>query len=366
MLIYFVVFFASIALLFFAYHIKGAGQLKKLISVAGLILPCVLAGLRADVVGTDVLWYVKRFFDYSLQVDSLNELILLSQNTDSEIGYWIWTYIIAKITRDFHWFLFFTEFFIMIFVYKGIKLFEAEFKSVMPILFFFLIFYNMSYNIVRQSMAMSIVFYSVCLLWKTGYKRSMLLILVALFFHRSAVIGLVMYAFYYMGRNKIIMRYQLVFFILIILFAISYKRLLEFFVTHTVFLPQKYIMHFLDQQANMTGFSIVRVILFVMPMLIVLLLAKKMQKELEINSMGFIALLSIVLNCLNTGSFGRVVYYFDFFTILIFMPLYLKRSVINSKFVRTYVLVSFTAYWYWFYIIMNYCETYPYIVYWSK
>jgi len=332
------------------------------LSLGGLSL---LAGLRADTIGTDLLYYVKRFFIYGQNANSFSDIVALATTNNSEVGYWIWTVLIGKLIPDLHVFLFLTELLIVVLVYKSIQLYEHKLSIVLSMTLFLLLFYNMSFNYVRQFMAMTIVLYSVSYLRKNEDWKVMLLGGVAVLFHNSAVICVIFYAFYFLGKSKTLMKYKMFLFSITVILALFFEKILAFFITHTSFIPNKYVNYFIND-TTMSGISFTSVILLVVPVFAIYIYARINSKAKEIGSLDFILLLSMVFNCISTGMFGRMTLYFDIFTYIIIVPCYIRTFNIKAKWVLGgYLLVSITIYWFWYYIIQNYSETFPYQFFWA-
>ena len=70
------------------------------------------------------------------------------------------------------------------------------------IYFLFPQFYLESQSIVRNAVAFSIVFYASMLLLEKSYAKSLLCVIVAFLFHKSALIGLMIYPLYWIGFNR--------------------------------------------------------------------------------------------------------------------------------------------------------------------
>lgn len=95
---------------------------KKMLVFLGFILPVILAGLRADSVGTDVEVYGKWAYNQAILTDSFK--IYYQARTESilgDIGYYFLTYVSAKIFPNYHIGLFIYSMIIQLFLYLGLK-----------------------------------------------------------------------------------------------------------------------------------------------------------------------------------------------------------------------------------------------------
>lgn len=209
--IYLITFSLSSFLLLLAEKGENKKFTKRLLVFLGLLLPTLLAGFRKVGVGTDTKVYVyvlyeaakksKTFFGY------LGSFVYSNfQNkavTQWEIGYNLLVYLSAKLTRSFQGVLFFTHALIIMFVYKGLKKLNGSFSIAFSMLSFYLMFYGTSLNLMRQWIAISILFYGFHFLIEKNIKMYLLTIVLATLFHNSGVIGiLLLFLYYYIEKTN--------------------------------------------------------------------------------------------------------------------------------------------------------------------
>ena len=96
MYIYGVVFFLSVVCLYFSEHISNK-HISKILILVSVLIPAVLAGIRADDIGTDTLAYRTVYFEPIYKLSSLEEIFVWAFKQDFEIGFVLWNYIIARI-----------------------------------------------------------------------------------------------------------------------------------------------------------------------------------------------------------------------------------------------------------------------------
>ena len=89
---------------------KFRGTIYVFISI---IIMSVLAAVRNDEIGKDILVYVIPSFSWAQNYDFVEFMKI--GNLDS--GYMIFTFIITKIFNDYHWILFFIQFIISSLIY---------------------------------------------------------------------------------------------------------------------------------------------------------------------------------------------------------------------------------------------------------
>ena len=109
MAIYLVVFGLSTLCIYLAKTTKNK-SIQKLLIIIGLLLPAILAGLRAENIGVDVKSYAISFFERAKQSDSIiNFLKNQSILGNADIGFNLIVYLVAKVANDYHWSLFVYE-----------------------------------------------------------------------------------------------------------------------------------------------------------------------------------------------------------------------------------------------------------------
>ena len=86
-------------------RIKKTGILFLIIAIS---VPCILAGIRGDSVGTDVLGYATGIMDEANKVSTFQELNRIDR-TYTEYGYRFLGFIVSRFFSDLGWLLFFTE-----------------------------------------------------------------------------------------------------------------------------------------------------------------------------------------------------------------------------------------------------------------
>ena len=102
---------------------------KKVFAVIAILLPCVLAGLRADTVGTDVKVYVEQMYNAAKESHTfsayLNQRWFATWRymyvKDFEIGFSLVVFFIQKLCRSFAMVLFVIQVLIIGPIYLGLK-----------------------------------------------------------------------------------------------------------------------------------------------------------------------------------------------------------------------------------------------------
>lgn len=179
-------------------------------SVIALFIPCFLAGIRADTVGTDVSVYLEpmvenvrnalNFRDYMLS--SWQQGWVVRGVADIEIGFSFLVYFIIKLFNSIYVLQFVVQLLTIWPIYFGLR--EKNEKNLwLGMLVYFCMFYNNSLNIMRQSISIAFVFLAFQYLFNEKRKEFIIFLVVACLFHNSAVLGFLIWFIYEFIRMRI-------------------------------------------------------------------------------------------------------------------------------------------------------------------
>lgn len=167
-------------------------KFKKILFVTCIMfIPSFFAGIRSGV-GTD-------YDNYSAIFTAINTGV---GNNPTEMGYTFLNYIIGQFGGNIQTVFFIMSFLTLLFIYLFLYEYRSSIGIGLGILVFLISYYNMSYNIVRQVLAISISLYSMNFIDKRKSKHFVFFILLAMSFHAGAVIMLPLYIFYNNFVNK--------------------------------------------------------------------------------------------------------------------------------------------------------------------
>lgn len=192
----------SLSLIFIALSIKfdkkGYKKGNKICVFISIFIISLFAGLRSETIGTDVLVYVKPYLDF-INLYGLNWLMKYS---DCEILYLLFTTFVSILGGDLKLLLFLITFLIslLVYLYAYDNKDETDLFSVYAVYLF--VFLGISFNLVRQSIAMAIILYSTKYLRNKKIFKFIISIIIASLFHSSSLIMLVLYPMYSMFGKK--------------------------------------------------------------------------------------------------------------------------------------------------------------------
>lgn len=382
--VYLMCFGASCLFLKISDKFKKNKIAKILIISIALLIPCILAGLRHYSIGTDIEIYVRRLFQCAKSADGFIGYLKMHwfyiwENRyvyDYEIGFTTLVYVIAKIIGNLQWVLFFIHILIVVPIYLGLRKFkDLDGKLWLCMLVFYFMFYNVSLNIVRQYIAIAILFYGISSLLndKRGETKFWISLIVALLFHNSSLLGIVVYILYSaiykenkfviriskhtISKNKIILFGVILFGIVIIMNPNIVIKILNI-------LNIDHYSGYVNGEVSLTRSSIIKAL----PVLIwIFLVGKRFVLE---NKDGYF-LLSMFVFDFFISQFAsvnpyasRIGYLFFIFNIVLFPKLcssFKKKE--NNLLMMTTMIGYVLFYWYYIFVFYGTSQTVPYIMY---
>ncbi len=140
-------------------------------------------------VGTDMELYILPIFN-DIATNEQNLMDFIESYPDIEVGYLFVNYVIAQLTDETFFILLAIHILIIIPLYITAMRWREHLSPVLFMFIFYMIFFQESLSIVRQSIALSISMLAFTLFFEKHYKWSCLFVVVAILFHQTAVIAL--------------------------------------------------------------------------------------------------------------------------------------------------------------------------------
>lgn len=222
--------------------IKGK-KINKFIVIIALIIPMIVASSRLIIDVGDSKLYGKTIFDYALNNNWINYYDYFHNNYFSfESGFLLLTFIISKFTSNYHILFFIFSLINIILIYDGLNKLKPymKFSNWNAMLVFYLLFFGETLNIVRQSLAIAIVFWGLHYVFEKKPFKFLVTVLIAMQFHVSSVIAIILYFLYYVIKklkNKKIIVYSVS--ICCLIFVMCYSKVFLFLQELNI-LPSKF------------------------------------------------------------------------------------------------------------------------------
>ncbi len=383
MAIYLISFFTSCLLLNLSEKNKNKLGVRFILTIIALFIPCALAFLRHYSIGTDIQVYVKRLFECAQNSSSFVEYLNMHwfsiwKNNyvyDYEIGFTGMIYFATKITNNLQFILASIHILIVFPIYFGIRKFRSLDKSLwLSMLTFYLMFYNVSLNIMRQYIAIAIMFYGIsCLLNETNGKIKFWVTLpIAILFHNSALLGILIYIIYMLvyKNEKLMIKIskhrfsvQKIFLFLIFIFGIVIITNSSIIVKILEILNIERYENYVRGTVSFVRSSIIKII----PIVILLFfIGKKFVNE---NKDAYFLLSMFIVDCIivqfsSVNPYAiRIGYFFSIFNVVLFPSLCnLHKDGRDNKMIL-FVVVYLLFYWYYNFVFIGANETIPYVFY---
>ena len=158
-------------------------------SFLAVLPPILIAGLRDSTVGSDMELYIVPIFN-GIASNGQNLMEFIDSYPDIEIGYLFINYVIAQLTDQPFFLLLSIHILIIIPLYITAMKWREHLSPALFIFIFYMIFFQESMSIVRQSIALSFSMLAFAFFWEKRYIHYFIFMIIAFFFHQTAVIGL--------------------------------------------------------------------------------------------------------------------------------------------------------------------------------
>lgn len=282
---------------------------------------------------------------------SISESFNFIKNSNIEVVFYMLTRFYLIITNNYRIYLIILamplNFFVSRFIYKYSKIPFLSF-----IIFFSLNYFAMEFTLLKHCIALSILILSYDYIVKKDFKRFVLVVILAAFFHRTAIIFLIVYP---LGNLKT--GYKNISAIVISLFAsvaigkdILNVLILAININHYT----KYI----NADSNTLTFFFLNLFIY----LFVIIFFKKYKKENEYNRLMNIFTIGICISTFAT-TIGESLRMSTYFTIYSLILLPNAINVITQRVNKDIIIIllSFLLIMYFFLFTMNNNMIYPYI-----
>ena len=365
-MIYFITFIISG--LFANLSFKTASKKNKfkffLCAGISIFIPSILAGLRDFSIGTDVQTYFVPQFNLSRSCASLHEYLGRRLSTGNELFFRSLLYFVGRFTDDAHWALFAVELIIMTCVFKGCYDHRDKVNASFLFIIYLFTYYNLSFNLIRQSIAMAIVFGYFSYLEQSKYRQFAAAVIVASLFHSSSILLLSMIAVHYFitkGKLREKALRKLLVIAGVCLLCVSIRAVVYILIGFG-FISNRWLAYV---NGRSVSDELLNTIIYGFECIWLLLNAKQMDKKDD--NLVFLRLNTYITFILL--QLGKIFYYgsrmsLDFAIINLYTVSYLPMlyySAKNRRIMRAVIIFVVLFRWWYIYILNRSGQTYPYI-----
>lgn len=377
MAVYLIGFAVSCILIKYAEKINS-NILSKFFTFLALLIPCLIAGFRADIIGTDVRVYVEPM--YLAAKNSVNFFSYLSSRWDNiwtynyiydyEIGFSLLVFIITKLFKSLTAVLFIIQVFIIVPIYFGLKNLPKKQSVSFGMLVFYLMDYNPSLNLMRQWIAIAFLVFGFKYLVNKQTLKYFAVVLISMLFHTSAILGFIIYFIYkYINNDKkirlkkyIINPKTIKILVIISIGLILLISINEVMIILNVLGLSKYSGYINGDLFGLPNQLILRLPVFLLFAINWKNFVKHDQTSYFYLSMMILDLFASQLASIN-GFSVRISFYFSEYMIFAFPSLCLSNEKKSKNLIITIMLVIYMVmYWFLYFIYLGANETYPYVL----
>ena len=359
---------------------KYSKKIRIVCMIIAIVLPSVFAGIRQGI-GTDYDIHEAVF----KQIDNHEPI---TEKKVPEIGYVLLNQIVSFLGGNFNVLLFVITLLSMLCIYQTCKFYKNKINVFIAMLAYMLLYYQMSFNFIRQMLAASIALYGTTYLAQGKKIKSLLWCIVAGCMHNTAFFYIPIILIYSFLTNERYRKWKNVAYVVCTVLVFTYPIfILPMLEVVEDWIPSlEYFFNYLAVDYEELGIGILRYpLLFILP---TVLLFKDVKKEkamlgyFEINMIGFILWL--------TSYVAKMEFYRFSYTFLISMiilmaynwkqiqvhPISIGLSKIKNeklKGIITYLekhqvviyrgsmLILLVFFWYYDYFYLGAHETVPYV-----
>jgi len=184
--------------------ISEKNQKYKVFWILAVAVLTYIAAMRGLDVGIDIKYYVLKTYKIA-QTYRGNFFGYIAYNPDQvEPLYMLTEYIAANVIKNVHFALFVFSLLSNTFILLGVKNLRNRMSVTVGWIAYCLLFYSVTLNLMRQFIAIAIIFYLFSDSKKLNWKRAAFFSLLAMGFHISGLMGMFLYAVYIiLGKKEV-------------------------------------------------------------------------------------------------------------------------------------------------------------------
>lgn len=370
--IYIIGFGISVALLYLSCHVKR--KQRGILAIVALLIPCIIASLRANNIGTDTSVYLVQITNSALHANNFKEYLDSSwfyvyqykYVSDYEIAFIGVVYACAKIFGSLSIVKFVVEALMIYPTYFALNKMGKDKYIWFSFLVYYCMIFNSSLNVMRQFIAMAFVLLAFAHAINKEYRRAILIEFIAISFHTSAVLGIAIFALYLFVNNDVPIRG--------FGFFKSYSRMAVVIFAGLLLIVATNIVVKIMSSVGLSGYInyisgdvqfLPNQIIARLPIIVLfLVLWKKMQKREPWNRFLFVMLVYDLICSQFASVFsysGRITWYFIQFEMISLPSFYVNTK--KSKLIFAIIVAYLFFYWWFYYVNLNWGETVPFEFY---
>ena len=371
MLFYITLYVITLLLIIASQFVKRRWRwdfLSHALVFVAIVVLCTVAAVRDTSIGTDTSFYPLITFNEAKE-RGLADFMSLPL-VGHEYLYYLIVYICSTVFNSFPLLLFVTEFLCVVPVYYVLSKISSREKSSKPIVIgmaiYLLFAYNLSFNMMRQMIALAFCLVAFYDYYHKKHKRALLWVVLGFFFHSFSLIAIPIIALYKIcssiRKNNTFLLFKT--WLLFTIIAMSIFLLPIIRLVDSIF-PNLIASSYMDDFAQIQNFSFAEFFFWTAISMVTLSCKKGLIKEKRIDRFFDVVLIvspfAAVFDYYIHYS-GRIFLYMQYIIFFIVIPLALCRKTKNRALYNCSYMIIFAAYWLFFYVLLNINETVPYAI----
>lgn len=335
-----------------------------LFSAIAIFIPCWLAGIRGESVGTDVMVYAVPQYNYAQCFSGFFTYVLFS---DLEPLYSLLVFMCSKLGLGVTTLLFLSQLFVILPIYMvGVKN-QKQLSLTFFMFIYYFLFYHLTLSIMRQTIACSLLLLAYIYYEEKQKSKYIPLSIFACLFHSSALIAVILFVtFDYAnsGKGSFLKKTGIV--LVSGLLAVNFQGVINIVINQLGLLPQEYYQRIIRgmQDNTISIFEILLRGVFVAFPLLTIVIGKI--KDTKLRNYSFVSIMGYGFSffAFIAQYLVRFSYYFRFM-FLLSLPMAVRKFTSKGyqRFGVYLVLgVIVIIYWYIIYIGWGWYGTMPYVI----
>jgi len=353
--IYFIIYATVIFLSSISRKVKNK-TCRSLLVLLCIVILSMFGGLRDYSVGTDVTVYGLNTFSASLNFNNFVDYI---NTIDMEPLFLLLNYGVSRLTSNYHVCMFIFQLVTNTLIFKIAYDNQKECSFTLMICVFLFVWYNSTFNILRQSIAILIMLYSYKFIKQEKNVPFICCLIVAFLFHKSALICLTYPVIYKISKNK---NQILSLLILTIIMLFLFNNVSNMIQLVNISAFDKYEYYVLTEKTNLNLlYFTVKCLIFIVISIFCIVLKKNEEETMK--DLLFFELFDVLFYLLsNFVLYGyRVSYYFLPFLILLIPNIYSRiRIKQNRIFFISLIIILLNIQWLVRWYVIGYDGVIPY------
>lgn len=343
--------------------------------IISMCIPCAIAGCRDLSIGTDVKIYANDMFISALHTDSIFNYMKMSYKSVEPL-FKMLVYILS-LTKSRFIYYFGLELACVFPIF--IRAYKFKFRySWISIYLYFVWLFGFSLNIMRQSIAIAIIFWGCKYVYERNIKKYFIVVIFSMGFHLTGAVGIIIYFIYAMfsydtnklknGQfNRFVKKYNKILkpiFLIILILIVTNSSIL---ITNISRFFNRYHAEVYDMsETNDVGLGYGIIIAVALAIAYYVTYVTKQHNEQKNKGTLFIIICGIILFYMSkiSGQLYRISLFFTSYNLIYFSLSFEKiKQKSICKLLMVLIVLVFIYFIYHFYIKIGWNSVYPYKVY---